>query len=63
MIPSCKNSRPVAIRLTAFSRYKETVDLGSVSDKKTPRFGGEFGNCPAGRAAGLQNHEEVSPSE
>jgi hypothetical protein len=40
MIPSCKNSRLVAMRLTAFSRYKETVDLGSVCDKKTARGGG-----------------------
>ncbi|HTF22441.1 MAG TPA: hypothetical protein VK937_00835 [Candidatus Limnocylindria bacterium] len=40
MIPSCKNSRAVAMRLTAFSRYKETVDLGSVRDKKTARGGG-----------------------
>jgi len=30
----------VAIRLTAFSRYKETVDPGSVRDKKTARGGG-----------------------
>src|SRR5947207_6006955 len=37
MIPSCKNSRAVAMRLTAFSRYKETVGLGSVRDKKTAR--------------------------
>jgi hypothetical protein len=39
MIPSFKNSPPVAIPLAAFSRYKETVALGSVRDKKTARGG------------------------
>ncbi|HXN93371.1 MAG TPA: hypothetical protein VN879_02635 [Candidatus Acidoferrales bacterium] len=40
MISSFKNYPPVAIRLAAFSRYKETVDPGSVRDKKTARCGG-----------------------
>jgi len=44
-----------------FSRYVETVDLGTVGDKKTARVGSAFGNCPSGRGPASHNQKKLSP--
>src|SRR6267378_1983345 len=62
MIPSCKILVPWGYDWTLFSRYIETVDLGSVRDKNAAHRGGEFGNWPLGRSPALHNTACVLPN-
>jgi len=55
MILSCKILVPWGYDWTLFSRFIETVDLGSVRDKNAAHRGGEFGNWPLGRSPAPHN--------